>query len=87
MKKHGYYEKKIEDLERELERLKEEKQLTKNQDEGAKKILISPFVLQRLIQEEDRKNRNLLKSSVERHENKYAKEKKRTVTAGNGESK
>lgn len=65
MKKRGYYEKKIEELEKELEGLKTEEQLLKNQDEGAKKLLISPFVLQRLIKEEEQKNKKLLNLDVD----------------------
>lgn len=62
MKKRGYYEKKIEDLEKQLSELESEKQLLNNYDEGAKKIRISPFALQKLIKEEERKNKRLINS-------------------------
>lgn len=58
--KRGYYEKKIEVLESELEKLEEERQRIENQNEGAKKVLISPFVLQSLIKDKERRNKKLL---------------------------
>jgi len=86
MKRRGYYEKKIEDLERGLERLKEAKEQIYNQEAGAETVLISPFLLQELIKDEERKNRKLLKLGADSQEEIYAETKRKTVTGGNGKS-
>jgi len=86
VKKRGYYEKKIEELEKELKELKSERQLLCNQDEGAKKILVSPFVLQKLIKEEEHKNKKILSLEANSQEETYAETKGNTITGRDGKS-
>lgn len=61
MTHYGYYEKKLEKLEQKAAQLKEQKRILELQKRGAEKILISPFVLQKMIKEQERFNRKLLK--------------------------
>ena len=61
MAHYGYYEKKLEKLERKAAQLKEQKRILELQKRGTEKILISPFALQKMIKEQERINRQLLK--------------------------
>lgn len=62
MARAGYYEKKITLLEKELEQLKEQKKQLECQQRGVEKISMDPFMLQKLIREQEHKNQELLKS-------------------------
>ena len=61
MKRAGYYEKTLGQLEKKLEGLKQYEQQLKGKPAEAEKILINPFLLSKLIKEQDRENRKLLR--------------------------
>ena len=61
MKRTGYYEKTLRQLEKKLEGLKQYEQQLKEESIEAEKILIDPFALSSLIKEQDKENRKMLK--------------------------
>ena len=61
MKRAGYYEKTLGQLEKKLEGLKQYEQQLKEEPIEAEKILINPFLLSKLIKEQDRENKKILR--------------------------
>jgi hypothetical protein len=77
--KAGYYEKKLARYEKELEGLKQCQRQQKEVSQEVAKILISPFVLNRLIREKERENRKLLKQKAQRNDRDERKDELSSV--------